>query len=87
MNMTANSNKVIYLYADILLVLRGKQLVKVIAVTNVAIVIIQKWEIKKEQYLNLLSTTILGSSVSLFCFSKNLISNAAEGKYIKYPPK
>lgn len=87
--MTANSNKVIYLYTDMLLVLRGKQFVKAIVVTNklLLLLLLSKNErLKKKQYLKLLSTTVQGSSVFAVLFSRGSILNAAVGNYMKYPP-
>lgn len=73
-NMTANFNKVIYFSTDILLVSRGKQFVKAIAVTNELLFQLslskrkkgRKKDVLKKQYLKLLSTTALCLSVSLF---------------------
>lgn len=71
-NMTANSNKVIYPHTDMLWVSWGKEFVKAIAVTNK--LLLQLWLPKvkdtKKQYLKLLSTPALSSSVSQFCFQE-----------------
>ena len=90
-NMTANSNKVIYLYADIPSVPRGKQFVKAMAVTNkLLFVIIQNWKIKKKK--EAIPEAIIHNSSGLVSvavlFSRDSTLNAAAlGNYMTYSSK